>query len=193
MCFRRCRWLLLRLLHLLGDILSRFREPIPLGVYRAASLSETTRWVWTCNPSSSPGRAAMSTMPFDRYNTILREIVLFHRIFPAWIGENFWIKDGWLLFQFLFSVTRLERLLTFSTILVHTFGVKKTCDWGNLWLHISSAGADWNAIKFRHILNALSAGIREKRLELSDNNLPRRVLLRTFSFSFFYIKNILSI
>ena len=35
-CFRECGWLLFRLLHLLVDILSHFREPISLGIYWAS-------------------------------------------------------------------------------------------------------------------------------------------------------------
>ena len=91
-------------------------------------------------PLSFPSRAAMSTTPSSRYNTIPCVVVLFYRIFLAWIDHSLYSwRGGWRLFRFLhFPLFRgpfWEFIDPLFTVSLRPFVVKKMRDWENILLH----------------------------------------------------------
>jgi len=81
-CFKVCGWMLLRFLRLLrSDTFSHFGESIQF----LGGLSSLSKHARGFNVQSLR-RAAMSTTPSGRYNTIPRVVALIYRIFLTWIG-----------------------------------------------------------------------------------------------------------
>jgi hypothetical protein len=83
----------------------------------------------------------MSTTPSGRSNTILCVVILFYRIFSAWI-DTFVALEGWLtvvsasISPFIRGpIPFWEFIGPLFTILVRRFVVKKMHDRGNLSLH----------------------------------------------------------
>ena len=104
-------------------------------------------------PVSFPSRAAMSTTPSSRYNTIPCVVVLFYRIFLAWIDHSLYSwRGGWLLFRFLhfllFRGPFWEFIDPLFTVSLRPFVVKKMRDWENILLHELSRMV---SINFWHI------------------------------------------
>jgi hypothetical protein len=100
-CFKVCGWMLLRFLRLLrSDTFSHFGESIQF----LGGLSSLSKHARGFNVQSLR-RAAMSTTPSGRYNTIPRVVALIYRVFLTWIGF-FGFRDGVVeIYSFAFSCT----------------------------------------------------------------------------------------